>query len=332
MLDFLKNPIVRVYVLSVVILLSISVSTNMYLQTYVPNDNSLNNSIINSSFRGDNDIRFGFALASNLNYVSENSLAVLFMPQFMVYRTGRYVYNNFDKIVIYIQTKVRTFIKYVVIDILYEKILVSIFNFAKYVFTDIIIPTLEFLNERLKIIVDYIIDKILHLVEYILREIIVPCLKIFHKYALFVIDFLEEYIRAIINFIIDNIQYLVKYIWNNIIVPFCRIIRDAIIKSIYQIFEILEWLWDLFLRYLVYPLIDLYWYIYSLSSGVVYKIYCAMCDIFNSIMEIVYSVYNNIIVILIDIWNSMIVTLCNVYDNIVISLTNAWTKLVNSLF
>lgn len=223
-----------------------------------------------------------------VNEYANNVLATLLMPVYIPYRIACYIYNNFDMIV----QKLQAFIKYIFKDIIYELL--------KYIYLNFVIPVWELMVKC----IEYVIDNcVIPFIRFILDVIY----KLLEWLDYFYHNFIMPIWKTIINAIID----LIEWICNHLVIPVLRMIVNAFIETGCQVLNLLRWGWDMFLYYLVYPVIDLMRYMYNFSTG------------------ILISVWNSIIVTLWNIWNSLTVTLISVYNNITMSIIQCWDKLMN---
>lgn len=223
-----------------------------------------------------------------VNDYANNVLATLLMPIYIPYRVAHYIYNNFDMIV----QKLQLFIKYIFKDIIFE--------FLKYIYLNFVVPVWEF---------------IVKCIEYVYMNYVIPFMRFIFDIIYELIKWIERFYlnyivpiwRTIINAIID----LIEWICDHLIMPVLRMIRNAFIETCSQVLNLLRWGWDMFLDYVVYPVVDLMRYMYSFSTGTLL------------------SVWNSITATLWNIWSSLTVTLTNVYNIVTLSVTNSWNKLVN---
>ncbi len=325
----LKNILFFVYLPLVVTLLSISVCSNMYLHGNTQK-------VENNNF------------ITTLNQLSNNALAILFMPGYFSYRTIVYIYNNFDMIMEQIMLKIQSFFR--IIYSVYELIVLNIYNFIEYAYTKLFVPFIRFIF--IDIIYKLIILNVYNFVTHIYHNIVVPFIRFIFVDVIYKLILVNIYnfikytydnllfpllrfiiVDVIYKIILVNIYNCIIYIYTNILVKLYEVVTNAIVKSFYQILELLRWGWTLFLDYLVYPVMDLISYLHSLSTNAIYNMYIKISDIlssmYNTSILIFNYTYEQISNTLVNIWNSLAITVNNVYDNITISFTQTWARLAN---
>ncbi len=327
----LKNILFFVYLPLVVTFMSISVCSNMYLHGNTQK-------VENNNF------------ITTLNQLSNNALAILFMPGYFSYRTIVYIYNNFDMIMEQLMLKIQLFFRFIFIDIIYKLIILNICNFIEYAYTKLFVPFIRFIF--IDVIYKLIILNIYNFIEYAYTKLFVPFIRfifidvIYKLIILNIYNFIEYtytnllfpllrfiFVDVIYKIILVNIYNCIIYIYTNILVKLYEVVTDAIVKSFYQILELLKWSWNLFLDYLVYPVMDIISYLHSLSTNAIYNMYIKISDTLSSMYNTSILVFNYTIEqisnTLANIWNSLAITFNNVYDNITISFTQTWARLAN---
>ncbi len=327
----LKNILFMLYIPLVITFLSISVCTNMY--SYKNTQQIENNNF-----------------ATNLNQLSNNALAILFMPMYFSYRIITYIYNNFDMLMEQLMLKIQLICRTIFVDIIYKLIILNIYNFIDYVYVNIFVPFIRFIF--IDVIYKLIILNVYNFIRFIFVDII------YEQILLNVYNFIRFiFIDVICKIIIPKLQNFIEYVYTNLVIPLLRFIFvdiiykqillniynfieyvsieiiNAVIKTFYQVLELLRWAWMLLLNYVVYPVVDIISYLYSLSTNTIYNTYIkisnTLANVYNSLILVFNYTYFQISNTLINIWNSLTITLNNVYDNLTISITQTWNRFVN---
>ena len=297
MSSLFNNTPFRVYLLLTITFLSISMCTNNYTQN------------ITQTSENDNIVI--------LNQLSNDVVAVLLMPIYISYRSVNYIYNNFDKII----NQLTTFIRYIVIDILYEKIILNIYNFIEYCYTTILLPFLRYIF--VDILYEKIILNIYNFIEYCYTTIFLPFLRyifvdIFSNIYNLINYIYTNIIVSFLRYLFDAIYDIIYCVYVNVFVPFIIIIKNVIINTFNNVIELLIWGWNILVSYVVLPIYNMILYLYSIFTGTFIKI-------LNSLMMTLNDMYLQIS----NIFDSLIVTLNNAYIIMIDRLTQSWNNLTN---
>jgi hypothetical protein len=226
-----------------------------------------------------------------LNNCSNNVLAGLLMPVYIPYRICKYIYNNFNLIL----TKIYNLFKFIFVDVIYDRIIINVIKLFDLILTKIY-DLFKFI--LVDVIYDRIIINIINLFEYISKNLIVPFFK-----------FITRQIKL-------NLIMLFDYLFGKLL-PFL----NAIITSFYQVCDLLVWGWNMFLYYIVYPIINTITNIYNLIIDILLKISIIIVDI-------LYNLYIG----LSDIWCSLVTTFESIYNNIILSIIQSWDRLMNLFY
>ena len=244
-----------------------------------------------------------------LNNWSNNVLAMLLMPIYIPYRMCNYIYNNFDLVL----TKIHDFFKFIFVDVICDKIIMNVVKFFEYIYKTLIVPFFRYVF--VDIIYEQIILNVIKLFEYINKTLIVP----FFRYV---------FVDIIYEQIILNVIKLFDYMCE-ILSSFLRMFLNAITASFYQVCNLLEWGWNMFLYYIAYPVFDVITFIYNLGTGTLLKIWLTIVNMYDVCINVLYNVYIGISDTLSDIWVSLLITFKIVYDNMTVSIMQSWERLMN---
>ena len=183
----------------------------------------------------------------------------------------------------------------------FDLVLTKIHDFFKFIFVDVIC--------------DKIIMNVVKFFEYIYKTLIVP----FFRYV---------FVDIIYEQIILNVIKLFDYMCE-ILSSFLRMFLNAITASFYQVCNLLEWGWNMFLYYIAYPVFDVITFIYNLGTGTLLKIWLTIVNMYDVCINVLYNVYIGISDTLSDIWVSLLITFKIVYDNMTVSIMQSWERLMN---
>ena len=203
------------------------------------------------------------SIIHTINKGANNAVALLWMPIYIPYKAVEYIWLNLD----FIMNQIEKLVIWIVFDI--------------------IVPIGRWINDKLHYI----------FVDVLLNAIIIPLGRwIFDTlHYIFVDVLLNAIIVPLVRWIFDTLYYIiVDVIINAIIVPLGRWIFDAIQSSLYNIWLVLQWFWNLFLDYIVYPF-----------GNRLYNIYIACYNAFWGSCNYIYDIaatYSYII------WSSLVAT------------------------
>ena len=156
------------------------------------------------------------------------------------------------------------------------------------------------------------------------------------------------FVDVIYKIIILNVVHFCEYMYENVIIVFYNTIINGIVRSFYQILELLEYFWNLFCDWVIYPIGNILNYLYTkmtngfitlfvtlhkFCTGVLYKMYNgisnALSTIWDSLATTFIALYNVMSNTLSTIWDSLTTTLTVIYDNICISIMRSWNAFIN---